>query len=236
MENITIVHLIESPGIAVFYNPAMIMNMGLDEPTLTEFQKSGQLQLVIPPIINGVLMPLLIEHEGMQYADWIPVALLFGKIPAGGILPILHLVHDQSEIINKNFHAISEDESLKQSIEQYIDDYMYTEMRHVTETPNKTNDTDTYPEYFMFRFDNLTNALNICTIVSFDKCKNAQMWKYKNKYYIIFDSERSTAENISAIIAEYDGMEEPSYIAIEHIAEHGECIVKDIIQMQKVLT
>ena len=94
MQDITIIKLTESPGVAVFYKPELVAAMGLNTEMLMECRKNEQFSVIIPPIINDMLMPLLITQEGSEYADWLPVALLFGEIPTGSIIPILQLVQE----------------------------------------------------------------------------------------------------------------------------------------------
>lgn len=231
MRDITIIELTESPGVAVFYKPELVATMGLDTQMIAECKKSGQLSVIIPPIINDMLMPLLITQEGSEYADWLPVALLFGQMPTGGILPILQLVHDPTELINReNCRTMGEDRTLHQYVEQYISDYMMEQSRQI-ETPKQTNDAI----HYIFVFDTFSHALKACDIISFDNCNKKQIWKCQDKYYMIISCEEKTAISIAICMADYNGTDCPSN-RLMYITEHGECIVQDIIKMQKALT
>lgn len=233
MQDVKIITLENMPGIAVIYNPDLIEKMGLSKSIMEDICQQGKLSSIMPFIIHDLLLPLLINQEGVDYYEWFPAALLFGEIPPGKILPILQLVHDKSELEKRNsYTCIMEDKTVLEYISNYANEYI----------PVHENTTKTIPEnsddklYYIFWFTNLSNILQVCSSISFHDCNDVEIWKYQNKYYLIFESAYNVAENLSFIIGEYNGENESSDLTIACIEEHGECIVKNVKKMQKAFT
>lgn len=228
MEDISIIESENLQGIVVFYNPGMITKTG-HEKTLEEYHKN---KLPLFPIIENILMPLLVEKKGRQYADWIPVSLFIGQIINGEYLPVLRLIEKPSIADISMLHQIDSPEE-QQIISRYIDSYIRQYMNlPVSEDKNEEPEYD----YYMLLFHNFSHMLEACLSASFQSCGQREIWKHKDTYYVIFDGNLNTVNQIAHVLMEYNGHEPVSDISQEHIMEHGTCITKDILKLQKAFS
>lgn len=229
MEDISIIESEHLQGIVVFYNPELIAKTG-HKKTLTEYHKN---HLPLFPIIDNILIPLLVETKGQQYANWIPVSLFIGQIVNGEYLPVLRLIEKPSI----NMLQIDSPEE-QQIISRYIDSYIRQYMNLTVNDTGHTQDTadEEQGEYYMILFHNFSHMLDACLSASFQSCEQREVWKYKDVYYVIFDGDLKTVNQIANVLLEYDGYETDNGIIQEHIMEHGTCITADIMKLQKAFS
>lgn len=228
MEDISIIESEHLPGIVVFYNPELMAKTG-HKKTLAEYHKN---RLPLFPIIDNILIPLLVKTKGPQYANWIPVSLFIGQIINGEYLPVLRLIEKPSI----NMLQIDSPEE-QQIVSRYIDSYI---RQYMNLTENGTDNPETAGEneeqednYYMLLFHNFSHMLEACLSASFQSCEQREIWKYGDVYYVIFDGDLKTANQIAHVLLEYNGHEIDNLISQEHIMEHGTCITKDILKLQK---
>ena len=240
MESVRIIELQNDSSILAIYNPDDIASYGLTSSFLSEYINAGMNGPILMQFIADFVHEHLIDDISDNYNDYMPVALSIMNLPNDRILPAMLLIKRQSAFLAQYVQLRQRgpqpiDEEAKQYITEYITEFMQEKNSNGNKKQSKDEKQEPieYIDQYLFRFENLNNAMSACKFIPFEKCIESSLIKYDKTYYILFLCDSKESDHIYGNVLQFlEYGDEEEYIAPEFLQEHGTLITD---QLEKIV-
>lgn len=240
MESVRIIELQNDSSILAIYNPDDIASYGLTSSFLSEYINAGINGPILMQFIADFVHEHLMNNISDDYNDYMPVALSIMNLPNDRILPAMLLIKRQSAFLAQYVQLRQRgpqpiDEEAKQYITEYIDEFMQEKNSNGNKKQSKDEKQEPieYIDQYLFRFENLNNAMSACRFIPFEKCIESSLIKYDKKYYILFLCDSKESDHIYGNVLQFlEYGDEEEHIAPEFLQEHGTLITD---QLEKIV-
>lgn len=240
MESVRIIELQNDSSILAIYNPDDIASYGLTSSFLSEYINAGMNGPILMQFIADFVHEHLMDDISDDYNDYMPVALSIMNLPNDRILPAMLLIKRQSAFLAQYVQLRQRgpqpiDEEAKQYITEYINEFMQEKNSNGNKKQSKDEKQEPieYIDQYLFRFENLNNAMSACKFIPFEKCIESSLIKYDKTYYILFLCDSKESDHIYGNVLQFlEYGDEEEHIAPEFLQEHGTLITD---QLEKIV-
>ena len=240
MESVRIIELQNDSSILAIYNPDDIASYGLTSSFLSEYINAGMNGPILMQFIADFVHEHLIDDISDNYNDYMPVALSIMNLPNDRILPAMLLIKRQSAFLAQYVQSRQRgpqpiDEEAKQYITEYINEFMQEKNSNGNKKQSKDEKQEPieYIDQYLFRFENLNNAMSACKFIPFEKYIESSLIKYDKTYYILFLCDSKESDHIYGNVLQFlEYGDEEEHITPEFLQEHGTLITD---QLEKIV-